>query len=226
MKKYTTLYFDLDNTLLDFYSSEHKAIKSLFEKHALPSCDKTIKLYSGINKSYWEKFERGEIEKNEIFTGRFKELLEILQITGDENELSKDYFFILSSCHDVMPDCETVLSCLKKRGYTVCVTTNGVLFTQEKRIKESGLEKYFDFVFVSEKTGFQKPQKEYFDYVIENSIEKDREKILIIGDSQSSDILGGINSGIDTCWFNNRNEKPLYNSNYEIHNLKELLDIL
>ena len=94
------------------------------------------------------------------------------------------------------------------------------------RIKKSGLEPFFDNIFISEKAGHQKPEKEYFDYVIENIQEKNRKNILIIGDSQSSDILGGVNSGIDTCWYNIDNEKPLYKTRFEIKNLLELKTIL
>ena len=98
--------------------------------------------------------------------------------------------------------------------------------TQFNRIKNSGLKQFFDDIFISEKAGHQKPEKEYFDYVISNIPEKNRENMLIIGDSQSSDILGGINSGIDTCWYNPNNENPKYKSNFEIKNLFQLKEIL
>lgn len=226
MKRYTTLYFDLDNTLLDFYKSEYHAIKALLKMHNLPDGDAQAKLYSDINLSYWERFERGEIKKDDIFEGRFITLIEKLGVKADTAQMAKDYFALLASGHDVMQGAEDILTWVKEKGYTVCATTNGIAFTQYKRIEESGLKEYFDYVFVSENAGHQKPEKQYFDYVLENSPEKDRSRILIIGDSQSSDILGGINSGIDTCWFNPHGAVGKYSSTYEITALDELKGIL
>ena len=98
--------------------------------------------------------------------------------------------------------------------------------TQYKRIEKSGLEPYFEKVFVSEDAGHQKPEKEYFEYVLANIPEKDKAKILIVGDSQSSDILGGINIGIDTCWYNPERSEAKYISKYEISYLSQLKEIL
>ena len=121
---------------------------------------------------------------------------------------------------------EEILEYLKNKGYFIIAATNGISFTQHKRIALSGLKLYFDAVFVSEDTGHQKPEKAYFDYIIENIPEKDKGKMLIIGDSQSSDILGGINSGIDTCWYNPKGDCLVYKSKYQIKDLKELKNIL
>ncbi len=225
-KKYTTLFLDIDNTLLDFYAAERFAIKKVLKLHGLPCDDATAKLYSGINQSYWESFEKGEISKSDIFEGRFKALLKALRLEGDTKKISDDYFLCLSEGYFTVDGAIELLEYLKQKGYKLYATTNGVSVTQFKRIKNSGLEPFFDGIFVSEKAGHQKPEKEYFDYVIANIPEKDKAKMLIIGDSQSSDILGGINSGIDTCWFNFQNKEPKYKSKYEIKKLSELKDIL
>ncbi len=224
--KYTTLYFDLDNTLLDFLASEHTAICRLLTLHKLPCNDAVAAQYSAINRSWWERFERGEIKKDEIYAGRFRSLLEALNLSGNPEQMAKDYFGFLSEGHDLMDGAIEVLEYVKKKGYTVCATTNGVSFTQYKRIAASGLQKYFDYVFVSEDAGHQKPEKAYFDYVMANSPEKETSKILVIGDSQSSDILGGINAGIDTCWFNTAGDMVKYTPTYEIKSLCEIMDIL
>lgn len=226
MKKYTTLYFDLDNTLLDFNKSEYRAIKELLKLYALPDEDDTAYLYSKINQSYWEMFERGEIQKNEIFAGRFKTLLERLGTERDAEKMAEDYFGFLSAGHDVMDGAEDILKYVKASGYTVCITTNGVSRTQYRRIDESGLKGYFNYVFVSEDAGHQKPEREYFEYAAAHSPEKDMSRVLVIGDSQSSDILGGINSGIDTCWFNPLKAVGRYKPTYEIGTLDELKNIL
>lgn len=226
MKKYTTLYLDLDNTILDFNKAEYRAIKELLKLYTLPDGDDTAYLYSKINQGYWEMFERGEIQKNDIFAGRFKTLLERLGAERDAEKMAGDYFGLLSAGHDVMEGAEDILKHIKASGYTVCITTNGVSRTQYRRIDESGLKDYFDHVFVSEDAGHQKPEKEYFEYAAAHSPEKDFSRVLIVGDSQSSDILGGINSGIDTCWFNPTKVEGKYKPTYEIDRLDGLKNIL
>ncbi len=226
MIKYTTIYLDLDNTIFDFLKSENRAVKTVLKAHNLPYDEQTAKLYSKINQTWWERFEKGEIEKKEIFAGRFAELLETIKREGNPELMAKDYFNALSCCHDLMDGALELLENLKKAGFTLCATTNGVSLTQYKRISESGIDKYFDYIFVSEDAKHQKPEKEYFDYVLNNSNEKDKEKILIIGDSMSSDILGGINSGIDTCWYNPEKKKGQYFTKYEVSTLKEIEKIL
>ena len=226
MKVYSSIFFDLDNTLLDFHKAENRAIKKVLSKHGLPASEEIANIYSQINKSYWERFEKGEIEKSEIFEGRFKTLFKVIGCEGDTAAIQKDYFVFLSEGCDKVDGAIEILEYLKNNGYKIYATTNGVALTQFKRIKNSGLEPYFDKVFVSEDTGHQKPEKEYFDYVIANIPEKDKTRMLIIGDSQSSDILGGVNSGIDTCWFNINGSDPKYKSQYEISALSELKGIL
>lgn len=224
--KYTTLYFDLDNTLLDFYAAERNAINKLLAKNGIKPKPEYVSIYSNINKKYWEMFERGEIKREEIFENRFFEFTKTIGAKVDVPKMASEYFAFLAEGHDVMPGAAEVLSYAKKKGYTVCVTTNGVSITQHKRIKESGLSRFFDFVFISEDTGHQKPEKEYFRYVTDHTPEKDKRNILVIGDSQSSDILGGINAGIDTCWLNSKGIKGQYAATYEIGDIKELISIL
>lgn len=226
MNTYTSLFLDVDNTLLDFYMAESVAVRKVLAKHSLPNDDKTVKLYSAINQSYWERFERGEIPKSEIFEGRFRTLLDTLKRDGDTATISKDYCAFLSEGYFKMDGAMDILEYLKNKGYKLYATTNGLSSTQFKRIKNSGIEPYFDDIFVSETAGHQKPEKEYFDYVISKIPEKDKTKILIVGDSQSSDILGGVNSGIDTCWYNFQNSTPKYHSKFEIKKLSELKNIL
>lgn len=226
MKKYTTLYFDLDNTLLDFTAAEKSAISGLLKLHNLPESDAIIKKYSEINQSWWERFEKGEIKKEEIFSGRFKDFLDFYGFSGDPQKMASDYFELLAAGHFILDGADQVMKYIKSQGYTVCITTNGVSRTQYRRINECGLKQYFDYVFVSEDAGHQKPEYEYFDYVMKNTPEKDKSNILVIGDSQSSDILGGINFGIDTCWLNLKGQGNTYNSTYEISKITDIMHIL
>ena len=98
--------------------------------------------------------------------------------------------------------------------------------TQYRRIDNCAIKQYFDYIFVSEDAGHQKPEKEYFEYAMANSPEKDKSKILVIGDSMSSDILGGINFGVDTCWLNPKGNAEQYITTYEIANIMQICDIL
>ena len=226
MKKYTTLYFDLDNTLLDFSAAEHTAIRKLFKLHNLPISDEKIAKYSEINHTWWKRFEKGEIKKNEIYPGRFREYLDFYGLKGNPDIMAENYFEFLSMGYDLMDGADKALEYIKNMGYTVCITTNGMSRTQYRRIDNCTIKNYFDYIFVSEDAGHQKPEVEYFDYVLQNTPEKDKSKILVIGDSMSSDILGGINFGVDTCWLNPDGNTAEYKCTYEIKNILQICDIL
>lgn len=226
MKKYTTLYFDLDNTLLDFSAAENKAIRNLFALHNIEITDERIAKYSSINRTWWERFEKGEIEKHQIYSGRFKDFLDCYGLKGDPQKMATDYFEFLSQGYDLIDGADNALKYIKSKGYTVCITTNGMSRTQYRRIDNCSIKQYFDYIFVSEDAGSQKPEVEYFDFVMANTPEKDKSKILLIGDSMSSDILGGINFGVDTCWLNPNNANATYKPTYEIAKIMHICDIL
>ena len=141
---YTSLFLDLDNTLLDFNAAEAHAVRKVLKSHGLPHDDAAVALYSDINRSYWERFERGEIPREAIFEGRFKTLFEKLGVTGDTAKISKDYCFNLSEGYFKVEGADEILTYLKKRGYKLYAATNGISLTQHKRIRGSGLFKYFD----------------------------------------------------------------------------------
>ncbi len=224
--EYKILFLDLDNTLLDFYKAEATAIRQVLKEFGLPFDDETVKLYSKVNLSYWKRFERGEIPKDEIFEGRFKTLLSLLDKKGDTKAICDSYCKKLAEGYFVMEGAKDILCYLKAKGYRLIATTNGFAITQYNRVERSGLAPYFERVIISEELGCQKPEREYFRKCMELVGEDNPERILIVGDSQSSDILGGINAGIDTCWFNLDNAEPKYKSKYEIKKLEELKNIL
>ena len=224
--KYTTLFLDLDNTLLDFSKAEAVSIRRVLSEHGLPFDNDAVEVYSKINSGWWDRFENGEIPKEMIYEGRFISFCEHYGLTADTKTMAVKYTTYLGESNYTIDGVFEVLDYLKSRGYYFCATTNGLCTTQYSRIKGSGLEPYFDGVFVSEDAGSQKPDTEYFDYVIDKIPEKDKSKMLVGGDSQSSDILGGINSGIDTCWYNPQKVKGKYTPTYEIENLEQLKEIL
>ena len=222
---YTTLLFDVDNTILDFTRCEWEAVGLVMKNNGIEPSDENIVYYSGVNDRFWKMFERGEIKKSEIYEGRFKAFLKEKGFNRDSKKISDEYIEALKTFYFPLDGALDMLERVSKK-FEIYYTTNGNAVTQEKRIKNSGILNYAKGVFVSEAIGHQKPEKEYFDYVLENIPEKDKSKIIVIGDSMSSDILGGINSGLDTLWFNPTGEKAVYEPTYTAKNFAELIEIL
>ena len=146
----------------------------------------------------------------------------------DGKEWETKYRSCLNEGTQMIEDAEEICQWLQGR-YRLFIISNGVAKTQKKRLKAAGLDKYFEQIFVSEEVGAQKPSKEFFTYVEKHIPEFDKDKALIIGDSYSSDIKGGLEYGIDTCWFIKEGEKEQVQgekSTYRISRLKQLKDIL
>ncbi|MBE7050280.1 MAG: noncanonical pyrimidine nucleotidase, YjjG family [Ruminococcaceae bacterium] len=226
---YKYLLWDVDGTILDFLASEAYAIRFLFEKYNIGKCsDEMLKMYSDINLKYWQKLERGELTKPEILIGRFKEFFGI--IGADLNlaeSFNEEYQVTLGDHIEFVDGAEEILKSQKGK-YVLAAVTNGTKVAQEKKLHLSGLDKVFDEIFISENVGYEKPNKEFFDYVFHNLGVKDKNEVLIIGDSLTSDIKGGYQAGIDTCWFN-----PLHSPNtlnipvtYETDNLWDVAKIV
>ncbi|MBR5485872.1 MAG: YjjG family noncanonical pyrimidine nucleotidase [Oscillospiraceae bacterium] len=227
MKKYTTLLFDADDTLLDFKKAEQQALKKAFKLHDIEFNDGVNSLYQKINGKLWQDFEKGLISKEGVTQTRFCLLFNELGIEKDGIEFNKQYLSLLGGEGCIIEGADDICRRLSEKYDLYCVT-NGVAATQKSRIALSGLEGFFKSIFVSEEMGWQKPRKEFFDEVFRRIPNAAPEECLIIGDSLTSDIKGGFNAGIDTCWYNPQN-KPLtgdVNPLYTIHDLNELFEIL
>ena len=157
---------------------------------------------------------------------KLKTLLEKLECCGNAEAISVDYFHELANGHDLVDGAVDILEWLKQKGILLYATTNGVTLTQYRRIEDAGINHYFGGVFVSEELGAQKPSRAYFNSVISAIPKVDKKEILVVGDSQTSDILGGINVGLDTCWFNPKGVEGKYNPTYTIKALDELKKII
>lgn len=224
MKKYSTLLFDADNTLLDFTAAEEAAIRKTCEELSVPFNCEVGRLYSKINDSLWKQFEKGEIARNEIKTERFRRLIKTLQLSVSAERMSETYIKQLSLQAPLIEGAEDMLQTLCKK-YDMYIITNGNAPVQKSRLEKSGLLRFFSGVFISEEVGFPKPKKEYFEAVLSAIPESDVSKVCIVGDSMSSDILGGINSGIDTCWFYKYETEESFKPTYKAKNFEEILKI-
>lgn len=224
-----TLLWDIDGTLLNFEKSENYAIKKCFEIFEIGECtDEMICLYSLINRKYWEMLERGEITKPEVLHDRFVEFFSSEGIVFERiDDFNAEYQVRLG---DKAFFCENALETVtvlkgKVRQYAV---TNGTIVAQSRKLSLSGLDKIFDDVFISDKIGFEKPSLEFFDAVQEKIGKFMTGEVMIIGDSLTSDIRGGINAGILCCWYNpmNHENKTSLKIDYEIKNIAEILNLI
>lgn len=226
MKKYTILLFDADGTLFDFHQAEQIALKTTFKKYHLTLSNDIKNDYQKINQKLWQQYEQGKIDKETIVNTRFVTLFDQYNIPIDGKVFEHDYQHLLSMQYPSIKGAKDLLEHLVI-NYRLFIVTNGVASTQRNRLALSGFDKYFEQIFISEEIGYQKPTKEYFDHCFNQINNFKLEETLIIGDSLTSDIQGGINANIDTCWYNPNdlvcnNLKP----DYIIKDLHELINIL
>ena len=224
-----TILWDVDGTLLDFIAAEKAAIKILFKEFNLGECsDEMIRRYSEINKSYWQRLERGEITKPEVLVGRFKEFFKSEDIdTSVAEEFNARYQLRLGDTIVYHDDSLEIIKSLRGR-IRQYVVSNGTVEAQSKKLRLSGLGELMDGIFLSEHIGVEKPNIEFFDKVLEEIKPADRSSILIVGDSLTSDIQGGNNAGIVTCWYNPLGDKApdKYRIDYEISDLHQIYEFL
>jgi len=224
--KYEVLLFDADGTLLDFKKSEAIGLTKVFETFHIPDSNRYRQYYLNLNDALWRGFEEGKYPKQYIFDVRFQMMLDHFHLEGDGRAMERCYRkWLNKGCH-LMKDALPVIKQLAET-HVLYIITNGTSHTQHQRLKDSGLYPYFQQVFVSEEIGCQKPQKEYFDYVV-NQIQKPRDRMLVIGDSLHSDILGAKQANIASCLLNPDHLKPDGDilPDYEISALTDIWNIL
>ena len=186
-----------------------------------------ISLYSEINDLLWKEFERGEISKDNIRTLRFKRLSEISGLNFNTSNISTDYVKRLATKRYLLTGALEACELLHRYA-KLYIITNGIYTVQLSRIKQSPIAQYISDIFVSEKIGFAKPNVAYFDYVLEQIKGANREDMLVVGDSLTSDIAGGIAAGLDVCWINPEGEKAPKDMdiNYNITAISDLPELI
>ena len=225
---YKVLIFDADETLFDFKKAEKEAFKETILEFGI-NYDESyhFETYNIINTAIWKELEQGLITQSKLKIERFKRLSDKLQIPFDEVEFANVYMKHLSNGSFLFEDSFDLIENIKDK-YKLIIVTNGLTVVQEKRIKQSSIAKYFNNIVISENIGISKPNPGIFEYALKDMDNIDKSQILMIGDSLSSDIQGGINFEIDTCWYNpNKFEnKTNLNPTYEVSSLKELKSLL
>ena len=219
--KYTTILFDSDDTLLDFKASERQAIYRAFEAAGLPFDEEIRSVYSEINHGLWKALERGETTTDELLRERFRRLFEHYGYDHDPKAMNDLYFRCLSETAFTMDGAREMLEYLYGR-YELDIITNGVGYIQTARLDNADIRKYIKHLFISGEIGAAKPDKAFFDYVLSHIDEKDRSKILVIGDSLTSDIKGALNSGLDCVYIGSAENE----ATYSVSSITELKKIL
>lgn len=223
MKKYDYLIFDIDNTLLDFSKSEYYALQAVFTKYGVIFNEETLAEYKEINHSLWTKLEEGRIKKETVLNTRFAKFFATQGVRVDGSTVDDQFRQLLEERNDVIPDAVELLTDLKEKGYKIFAGTNGVGRTQRKRLENACFTNFFDNLYISEEVGFEKPDARFFETIFTKENIKDVSKVLMIGDSLSSDIRGANRVGIDSVWLNRFSETVVNdNPRYECENLKKI----
>lgn len=225
----TTLLWDMDETLLNFAAAERAAINALFQEFGFGECsDAMLERYSKINRSYWERLERKELTKPEILVGRFRDFFEAEGLDSTvAAEFNEKYQLSLGDTIVFRDDSYNIVKSLrgKVKQYVV---SNGTIAAQTKKLRLSGFGELMDGVFLSEDLGVEKPDILFFKKVFEEIHPEDKSQVMIVGDSLTSDIQGGNNAGIMTCWYNPE-QKPYQGDlriDHEIRDLHEVYDLI
>jgi HAD superfamily (subfamily IA) hydrolase, TIGR02254 len=224
---YKNLFFDLDDTILDFKLAEDKALLHLFEDMKIPLTADIKEYYLTINKKAWSDYEKGRLSRQEVTEGRFETIFSYLGHEVDGREMDIKYRSYLAEDPKFLGQSLQVLEDLKN-NYNLYLITNGVSVTQHKRLKAVDLVDFFEEIIISEEVGYQKPMPEIFQHAFSKVKHFDKKTSIMIGDSLSSDIKGGNHAGIDTVWLNNKGieNKTEIHPTYEIKKIEELYNIL
>jgi len=219
--------FDLDDTLFDFHKAEKIALTKTLVYFDIDPTEETLALYSTINAAHWKRLELGEISREEVKVGRYRELFKTIGVECDPVKATAYYESMLAIGHYFMPGAPELLEELYGK-YRLYIVSNGTAKVQEGRIGSSGIAKYMDGIFISQILDANKPDKQFFDICFAEIPDFLLSETVIIGDSLSSDIKGGINAGITTVWFNPKgieNDSDI-KPDYTINELSEVPGLL
>lgn len=219
------LFLDLDDTILDFQKAERLALAKTLESFGLPPTDTVLARYHEINREHWERLERKELTRQQVLVGRFAALFAEMGLSAQAEQVARAYEENLSQGHYFLPGAEEALQSLSKK-YKLYLASNGTARVQAGRLKSAGIIPYFQEIFVSEEMGYNKPDPAYFDACFARIPGFRKDRSMMVGDSLTSDILGGIQAGIATCWVNPHHKTGSIRPDYEIESIVQLEALL
>lgn len=223
--KYAWLLFDADDTLFDFPKAEANALRWTLEQSNLPFRPEFFDIYSRCNQQTWKEFERGEVTSLELRVKRFRLFFDEAGLAGDPEAVSPLYLRNLALGADLLPGAEEVIRAMRER-FHLALVTNGLKDVQRPRLERSSLRDSFERIFISEEIGAAKPSRDYFEAVFRGIGQPPKETVLLIGDSLTSDMRGGLDYNIDTCWYNPSGKTTNLPVTYQIARLNELVELL
>lgn len=222
--KYNWLLFDADDTLFDFKKSAKYAMTQSLDHFKIDPPEGYYKVYKEINHAAWLAFEKKEITIEELRFSRFDKFLKAIGEYRDPIEMNDFYLHQLSQTDFMIDGAKKMIKELLEAGHELCMITNGLKEVQRPRIAKTKMGQYFKHIIISDEIGVSKPHAGFFEYAFEQIGHPDKSSALVIGDSLSSDIQGGNNFGLSTCWYNPNKNKNLtkHQPTYELHKLQEL----
>ena len=226
MRKYDIILMDADDTVFVFGKAEINALHRLFTMYNIPWTEDNVHRYQQINDAMWLEFEKGDITKSFLLDNRFARFFEAIGFSGDGVKANSDYLDGLAEGNILLPGALDLCRNIKQLGAKLYLATNGVTRVQKKRLATSELADLCDGIFVSEEAGSQKPQKEYFDFVFDRLGNPPKEKVLMVGDSLSSDIKGAVAYGIPCCWLNRKGQTTDLPVTYMVTSVPDILSAI
>lgn len=202
-----TIFFDLDDTLLDFTRAEREALTRAFRRFDVDPTPAVLDRYHELNRQQWELLEEGKLTRPQVLLRRFDLLFAELGLDRSSRQVCDAYENLLAQGHWFVPGALELLEALSPR-YGLYLASNGAAAVQRSRLESAGILPYFKGVFISEEVGFDKPSPAFFRAVFAAVPGFSRETALMVGDSLTSDIRGGRNAGIRTCWFDPHGAAP------------------
>jgi 5'-nucleotidase len=223
MKNYTWILFDADDTL--FHFDAYSGLKQMFLQYNVEFTVQDYEEYEIINRPLWVEYQNGRINAEALRTRRFTQWSEHLQCSP--HDLNNAFINAMAEICTPIEGAKNLLTTLKNR-VKLGIITNGFTELQQVRLERTGFQEYFEIIVVSEQVGFAKPHPLIFDHALTLMGNPSRDGILMVGDNPDSDILGGINAGFDTCWFNQHHQELPHGikPHYEVASLHELKNLL
>lgn len=208
-RRYQWLFFDADGTLFDFEKSQAIALEQVFRHHGIPYTSSHLVAFRQINAELWHALEQKQVTPDELKVRRFALLLATIDVRQAPESFGEVYLQYLGACPELIGGAVELLRSLH-RTYRIAILTNGLRAVQRRRLEGSAIRDYVSEVIVSEEIGFAKPAPEYFDVAFARTGNPAQKKVLMIGDSWNSDILGAAQYGFDACWYNpGRQPRPV-----------------